>query len=138
MSKCNTTMQSLECRLNSMVFMQITQEERTSKTNLTRNEAPSSKIMLEKKNKGLESHKKGQTNTPTSVGLYPHEIMRATKYIQRDSNSCGCYPKDIIRVQWFSRVTNHINAYLRDPKRVEEEENKPQELMKLVHYENAA
>lgn len=50
-------------------------------TNLTRNEPTRSKIMLQKKNEHLQSHKKSQTDTPSLVRLDSHEIMWTAEYV---------------------------------------------------------
>lgn len=52
--------------------------------NLSGNEPSRSKVMLQKKNQSLESHKHTQTNTPVSVRLYTHEIVWASKDIKRN------------------------------------------------------
>lgn len=94
--------------------------------------------MLKKKNGSLKPGECAQAYTPGIAGLYTHEVLGASKYIQRYGKPCNRHPQDIIRVQRLSRITNNVGNYLRNPKRVHEKEDPPHVVVELIHYQYAS
>lgn len=93
--------------------------------------------MLEEEDGCLSAQKCGKTKTPPQIGLDAHEVMWTAEGVQRNRQSCHGNAHNVVRVEWFPRVTDHIGYDLRDPKGVEEQEDVAKHIMKLVHYQYA-
>lgn len=104
---------------------------------LTWDETPSSAIVLQEKNGCLSAQERGKTKTPSQVGLDAHEVVWTAKGVQRNRQAGHSNAHNVVRVEWFPRITHHIGYDLRNPKRVKEQENVAKHVMKLVHNQYA-